>query len=195
MGPRLWGALWERGLGRSVHHLLVVADGSAPSDQLVQRERRVPGIHLTRSVAMAHAQHHLWAVSQGPFGAGSTAGLAWVQPLFVSLEHGAVGEIVAPLEVLAAERAARPAVAQGARQAVGYFEQRREQVSYPHVVLAGYQIGSGVAERACQRFGTDRMKGAGMRWTVHAAQCVATLRMVILSERWEEVHAYCRKAA
>ena len=57
------------------------------------------------------------------------------------------------------------------------------------------QIGSGLAESACKRFGTDRMKGAGMRWTVAGAQCVATLRMFVMSERWGEVTTYCRKAA
>ncbi len=39
------------------------------------------------------------------------------------------------------------------------------------------------------------MKGAGMRWTVSGAQEVATLRMLVLSERWGEVSAYCRLAA
>jgi hypothetical protein len=62
-------------------------------------------------------------------------------------------------------------------------------------VAAGYHIGSGLAESACKRFGTDRMKGAGMRWTVPGAQRVATLRMLVLSERWAEVSAHCRKAA
>ena len=122
--------------------------------------------------------------------------MAWVQPLLTSLEHGAVSQIVASLEALAAERAAaEPEVAKAAHQAAGYFAQRREQVRYPDFVAAGYQIGSGLAESACKRFGTDRMKGAGMRWTVHGAQSVATLRMFVLSERWEEVSPYCRKAA
>jgi hypothetical protein len=196
LGPRLWGELWERGLLRSVQDLVVVADGSDHIDQVVDNDLRVPGIHVTRILDIAHAQQHLWAVSKGAFGEGNTAGVTWVQPLLTSLEHGAVDEIVASLEALRAGRAAmRPEVAELARKAAGYFQQRREQVRYPHFVAAGYQIGSGLAESACKRFGTDRMKGAGMRWTVHGAQCVATLRMFVLSERWGEVSDYCRKAA
>ena len=42
----------------------------------------------------------------------------------------------------------------------------------------GYQVGSGLAESACKRFGTDRMKGTGMRWSLPGAQQVATLRML-----------------
>jgi hypothetical protein len=68
-------------------------------------------------------------------------------------------------------------------------------MDYPRFVAAGYQIGSGLAESACKRFGTDRMKGAGMRWTVPGAHCVATLRLFVLSERWEEVTSHCRQAA
>jgi len=196
LGPRLWGELWERGLCRRVQDLVVVADGSDHIDQVVDTDLRVPGMHLTRILDIAHAQHHLWAVSKGAFGEGSAAGVAWVQPLLTSLEQGAVGQIIAVLQALAAARAeAQPEVAKVARQAAGYFEQRRAQVRYPHFVASGYQIGSGLAESACKRFGTDRMKGAGMRWTVQGAQCVATLRMFVLSERWGEVSDYCRKAA
>src|SRR5215472_7447194 len=96
-------------------------------------------------------------------------------------------------------RAAReqrtPLVAEEARKAVAYFVQRRAQVDYPGFVTAGMQIGSGLAESACKRYGTDLMKGAGMRWTVAGAQCVATLPMFVMSERWGEVTTYCRKAA
>ena len=65
-------------------------------------------------------------------------------------------------------------------------------------LLAGFrvaQLGSGLAESACKRFGTDRMKGAGMRWSVAGAQQVATLRMLLLSDRWQEVADHCRRAA
>jgi hypothetical protein len=68
-------------------------------------------------------------------------------------------------------------------------------MNYPGFVVEGKHIGSGLAESACKRFGTDRMKGTGMRWTVAGAQRVATLRTFVLSERWQEVSNFCRKAA
>ncbi len=55
-------------------------------------------------------------------------------------------------------------------------------------------MGSSLAESAGTCFGTDRMKGAGMRWTLPGAQRVATLRMLLLSDRWTEVSAYCQAA-
>jgi hypothetical protein len=195
-GPRLWGELWERGLLRSCEELVVVADGSDHIDQVVDSELRLPGIHLTRILDIAHAQQHLWGVRKAAFGEGSAAGAAWVQAPLAALERGQMEEVVHHLEALATAREEQmPEVAEVARKAVGYFRQRQAQVNYPQFVAAGYQIGSGLAESACKRFGTDRMKGAGMRWTVPGAQAVATLRVFLLSERWSEVTAYCRKTA
>ena len=77
---------------------------------------------------------------------------------------------------------------------VAFFTDRAAQIAYPTFLAQGYQIGSGLAESACKRFGTDRMKGAGMRWTLPGAQRVATLRMLLLSDRWAEVSAYCQAA-
>jgi hypothetical protein len=195
-GQRLWAELWARGGGPPVKEVVVVADGADHIDQVVENELRLPHLHLTRLLDIAHAQQHLWEVSKVAFGEGSAAGLAWVQGPLTALERGAVEEVVAGLAALAQERESdTPAVAQVARKAGAYFRQRRAQVDYPRFVAAGYQIGSGLAESACKRFGTDRMKGAGMRWTVPGAQCVATLRLFVLSERWEEVTAHCRQAA
>jgi hypothetical protein len=103
-------------------------------------------------------------VSNVAFGEGNADGRTWVQPLLLALERGLVGEVVNHLEAKALEWEARaPQAAEAARKAANYFRQRREQVAYPHFVAVGYQIGSGLAESACKRFGTDRMKGAGMR--------------------------------
>ena len=58
-----------------------------------------------------------------------------------------------------------------------------------------YQVGCGLAESAGTCFGADRIKGAGMRWTIPGAQKVATLRMLLLSDRWQEVSDHVRSAA
>jgi hypothetical protein len=192
-GGRLWAELWARGLGRPVQDLAVVADGSTHIDQAVDAELRVSGVQLTRILDLAHAHQHLWTVAHAAFGEGSAAGAAWVQPIAAALEHGDVNAVLDALEQVVSQ-AADPA-AHTARQARDYFAARRDQLTYSQFVAAGYQIGSGLAESACKRFGTDRMKGAGMRWTVPGAQAVATLRMLVLSDRWDEVTGHCRQAA
>ena len=195
-GGRLWAELWARGLGRPVRDLAVVADGSDHIDQAVESELRLPGVQLTRILDLAHAQQHLWTTAKATFGEGTAAGTTWVTPLPNALEQGQVDQVGSALEALALQvEAAAGGAAHTARQTAAYFAQRREQIAYPDFVAAGYQIGSGLAESACKRFGTDRMKGVGMRWTVPGAQAVATLRMLVLSDRWEEVSDHCRQAA
>lgn len=195
-GGRLWAELWARGLGRPVRDLAVVADGSDHIDQAVESDLRLPGVQLTRILDLAHAQQHLWTTAKAAFGEGTVAGTTWITPVLTALEQGQVDQVDSALTALALQvEAASGGAAHTARQTAAYFAQRRAQIAYPRFVAAGYQIGSGLAESACKRFGTNRMKGAGMRWTVCGAQQVATLRMLVLSERWAEVSAYCRRAA
>src|SRR5215469_2907399 len=87
-----------RGLGSLEQDLVVGASGSDHIDQAVDSELRLPGLHLTRILDIAHAQQHLWAVSHAAFGEGSVAGRAWVQPLLLALERGMVSEVVSQLE-------------------------------------------------------------------------------------------------
>src|SRR5262245_39679442 len=73
-----------------------------------------------------------------------------------ALERGQVATVLAALETLAQEREqTTPVVAELARKTIAYFARRVEQVDYPGFVAAGKQIGSGLAESACKRFGTD----------------------------------------
>lgn len=195
-GQRLWGELVARGLGRPVTDLAVVADGSTHIDQAVESAVRLPDLSVTRVLDIAHAQAHLWSVSKAAFGEGNRAGAAWVQTPLRALEHGNLPALCRSLEAVAARSlATAPEAATLARKTQAYFTQRATQCAYPRFVAAGYHIGSGLAESACKRFGTDRMKGAGMRWTVPGAQQVATLRMYLLSDRWNEVSAHCRARA
>ncbi|MGI8969696.1 MAG: PIN domain-containing protein [Dehalococcoidia bacterium] len=72
--------------------------------------------------------------------------------------------------------------AEAVRRTAAYFRQRQTQVDYPRFVRDGYQIGSGLAESASKRLGTDRMKGGGCagrstapnRWQPYGCSCSAT---------------------
>jgi hypothetical protein len=194
-GECLWAELRERGLGAPVRDLAVVADGSPHLETVVESQMRLPGIRLTHILDLPHAQGQLWAVSKALFGEGE-AGKRWVQAPLLALERGQVDHVCAALTTLAAAHAERaPEAAKTARTAAAYFADRAAQLDYPTFLAQGYQVGSGLAESACKRFGTDRMKGAGMRWTIPGAQQVATLRMLLLSNRWQEVTDHVCTAA
>jgi len=195
-GAFLWKELLERGLGAHVQDLAVVADGSPHLSQVVDTQLRLPDLHVTRILDLPHAQQQLWALTKTVFGDGAPAGVRWVQAPLRYLERGQVDQLCACLTALATAHAEdRPPVAEEVAKTTAFFTDRAAQVAYPTFLERGYQIGSGLAESACKRFGTDRMKGAGMRWTVPGAQKVATLRMLLLSERWDEVSVHCRLAS
>jgi len=194
-GEFLWAELHERGLGAPVQDLAVVADGSPHLETVVEQQLRLPDLRLTHILDLPHAQGQLWAVSKALFGDGE-AGKRWVQAPLLALERGQVDQVCAAVLAQAEAQAERaPDAAKTARTAAAYFADRAAQLDYPAFLAQGYQVGSGLAESACKRFGTDRMKGAGMRWTISGAQQVATLRMLLLSDRWQEVADHVRSAA
>jgi len=193
-GDFLWKELTERGLGAPVRDLAVVADGSSHLDQVVDTQLRLPDLQVTRILDVPHAQQQLWALSKAVFGDGAPAGVRWVQEPLRLLEHGQVEQLCACITAVSTAPEARASASGEVAKTVAFFTDRAAQIAYPTFLAQGYQIGSGLAESACKRFGTDRMKGAGMRWTLPGAQRVATLRMLLLSDRWAEVSAYCQAA-
>ncbi|GAC1669152.1 MAG: hypothetical protein NVS9B9_28580 [Ktedonobacteraceae bacterium] len=190
-GPYLLTELKQRGLDRRVKELVVVADGAPRIDGVVDGQLRSAKHKLVRILDIAHAQQHIWKVSNLAFGESTALSKQWSVLPLQALEHGELPRLVAQFEGLKTECSHRPKVVEEIERAINYFQSRAAQIEYPRFVEEGYQIGSGLAESACKRFGTDRMKGAGMRWNVSGAQATATLRMMLLSNRWAEVSTFC----
>ena len=157
-GAWFWAEARDRGVGSAITDLAVIADGGEGLSQMVESHLRQRGITLTRILDIRHAQQHLWDIAR----LLAADQRAWLAPAVVALEQGAVAELLAILMEVAITF---PQAAQAATTASAYFEARFRQIDYPTFVQHGYQIGSGLAESACKRFGTDRMKGTGMRWT------------------------------
>ena len=61
--------------------------------------------------------------------------------------------------------------------------------------MAGYLIGSGVAEGACRHLVKDhlvkdRLEQTGRRWTVNGAQALLHTRSLYLTGQWDEFLEY-----
>ena len=74
------------------------------------------------------------------------------------------------------------------RVELGYFRNHEHKMDYPRYVANGWQIGSGPIESACKRVVTQRLKGAGMRWSEKGSDAVCHLHALLLSENgcWDE---------
>ena len=70
---------------------------------------------------------------------------------------------------------------------LGYFETNAHRMRYQHFRSLGMFIGSGVVEAGCKAVIGQRLKLSGMRWALHGAASIATLRCQEASDRWEEI--------
>ncbi len=68
-----------------------------------------------------------------------------------------------------------------------YFANNMHRMEYPEYQAEGWQIGSGVIESACKTVVGQRLKGAGMRWSVDGAHYLCHVRALYRSEKgqWE----------
>lgn len=71
--------------------------------------------------------------------------------------------------------------------ACNYLRNRSEWMDYDKYKADKLPIGSGVTEAACKTVYTQRVKQSGMRWSNEGLQQVLDLRVLILSNVWEDV--------
>ena len=69
--------------------------------------------------------------------------------------------------------------------AVRYFSNNASRMDYKSYLKRGLCIGSGVAESACKRLVTQRLKGSGMHWSEKGAQVICSLRCLLLGGEWD----------
>lgn len=71
------------------------------------------------------------------------------------------------------------------RKGLRYFTRNRSRMDYAEYRRQGLPIGSGVVEAACKTLVGQRLKRAGMRWSIDGGQSVLNLRALVLSRRWD----------
>ena len=73
------------------------------------------------------------------------------------------------------------------KQAVAYLWKNKHRMNYGAYRKAGLPISSGTVESAAKTLVQQRMKQAGMRWSLDGAKAMLALRARLLSNRWHEV--------
>ncbi|WP_094550627.1 hypothetical protein [Petroclostridium xylanilyticum] len=68
-----------------------------------------------------------------------------------------------------------------------YMENNRERIRYKTFKEKGYYIGSEAIESGNKMVIGQRMKQAGMRWSINGSQYIAVLRAKYESHRWDDV--------
>jgi hypothetical protein len=80
-------------------------------------------------------------------------------------------------------------------EVLGYFGNQVHRMDYPHYEANGWYIGSGAVESACKTVVSQRMKGAGMRWSEAGTHAVCHVRALYRSEPSQWIDFWRRSTA
>jgi hypothetical protein len=130
-----------------------------------------------------HALDYFWRVANTLFGEKTPAAAAWMERRETELWEGQLSLIREAL------LAAQPTSEEGktaVRCALAYLTEHEKRLQYPAFRAAGYPLGSGSVESACNMLVGWRMKHRGQRWTSRGANAVLAVRCAVLSDRWLE---------
>jgi hypothetical protein len=130
-----------------------------------------------------HALDYFWRVANTLFGEKTPAGAAWMDRRETELWQGQLASIRDALLIV------QPTTDEGrtsVRCALAYLTDHEQRLQYPAFRAAGYPLGSGSVESACNTLVGWRMKHRGQRWTDNGADAVLAVRCAVLSDRWLE---------
>jgi len=137
-----------------------------------------------------HVLERLWIAAYCFHTEGSAEAATFVSHRLTMLLEGKVGFVIGGLRRLRDRHRLTGEKLRRINAAIMYYKNNREHMRYDEYFVAGYPIGSGVAEGACRHLVKDRMEGTGMRWTVPGAQAMLHLRAVYSNGRWDEFIEY-----
>lgn len=137
-----------------------------------------------------HVLERLWQAAHCFHPEGSEEAQQFVSERLERILEGEVGRVIGGLKQMATKGNLRGSRAKQLTAAIGYLERNRSLMQYDDCLANGYPIGSGVVEGACRHLVKDRMELTGMRWCIHGAQAMLSLRSVLLNEDWNKFHTY-----
>ena len=130
-----------------------------------------------------HVVEHLWSTAHRLFGETKTdACKKWIAPLEDLLWNGGVSEVIEKIkeQALLRKRNQTPLW-----ELHTYLLNNQAFMNYPEYKSKGYYIGSGAIESANKYIVANRMKMAGMRWSVPRANSLLWLRCKYFEDQWE----------
>ena len=155
---------------------VVIGDGAAWIWNLAAEH--FPG--AIEIVDIYHAKQHLCDVAKAIYGPGTDLADRWARDRRAELDAGRLCAVVAALRI-------HVETTPEARRCIHYLFGNRHRMRYPQFRARGLCVSSGVVEAGCKRRQIgDRLKRAGMRWTVAGANAIIALRCCILSGRFED---------
>ena len=139
-----------------------------------------------------HAAERLWSLSRAIYGEGTKACKDWARRRIKHLLKGKVEQVISSLSELTPPN---PDAAGEIADNITYFTNNKERMRYDEYRKRGYHIGSGAVESACKHLVGQRLKQAGMRWSVEGADAILQLRILWKNGEWNRFWNDRKKAA
>jgi hypothetical protein len=118
--------------------------------------------HCVEILDWWHAVQRLWTIAHQRFGAETPEAAAWVSEQKQLQAQSRLRQMVRNIRRLYPKARALP---DDVRKALAYLVRNRARMRYKQFREAGYPIGSGTVESACEVVAQARLKQAGMRWS------------------------------
>jgi hypothetical protein len=139
-----------------------------------------------------HALEHAGLVALALYGEETAENKKWMEHIGEKLKGGKVQEVIQELEQLHRNnRKGRPLI----KETINYYQNNAHRMEYDKYLAAGYFIGSGVIESACQHLSNQRLKIAGARWDKDYANNVLQIRIAWKNGTWRKYWEGHRKSA
>lgn len=166
-----------------------LADGAESNWELLAAVERTVGGNPAQSLQIVdfyHACEHLKGGCEAIWGESTARGhaeFARLRTLLKEADEGAE-RVIRTLQYH--QGRATGSRRKRIRAALTYFRRQRGRMHYAAYQRQHLPIGSGVVEAACKTLVTQRLKGAGMAWTMAGGQAILTLRSLLQSGRWAQ---------
>jgi hypothetical protein len=168
----------RRGAGH-VRQLTIIGDGAAwiwgiAADKFPE---------ATQVVDLYHAREHLYSLTRSLDFMLLDRRDEWLAARLEDLDYGDIDGIEAAVRTYPLEGAKKDE----AEKELGYFLNNAPRMRYHWFRSRGLFVGSGVVEASCKSLIGQRLKQAGMHWTVRGADAIIALRCQEASSQWEAI--------
>jgi len=159
-----------------VRQLTVIGDGAA----WIWNLAAATFPEATHIVDLYHAREHLHSLTRSLEFMLPDHKDEWLAARLEDLDYGYIDGIARayPLEGVKKDEAEKE---------LGYFLNNASRMRYHWFRSRGLFTGSGVVEAGCKSVIGQRVKLAGMHWTVNGADSIVTLRCAQASSQWEAI--------
>lgn len=139
-----------------------------------------------RIVDIFHPLERVHEVARLLHGPSSIPGKAWAKEQKERLMASKIDEVLAELELASKaephKKGDRQTLREKCEETIGYIEKRRAFMDYATYLAKGLMIGSGIIESSHKRVIGQRLKQAGMHWSLAGANAMVHLRALRFSD-------------